>query len=61
MPCNSDYLVSTPQEREASKIIALLDELKGKPLPANYGSGHDPKVYNKTDKKALDTLKASLC
>ena len=61
MPCNSDYLSSTHNEREASKIYALLDELDGKPIK-NYGSGYDPRVYNKgLGKPFMDTLVRRLC
>lgn len=59
MPCNSDYLEANNLEIEASKIVALLDELEGKPIPDDYGSGYDDRVYNQAID--LDKLTAKLC
>ncbi|MAH32735.1 MAG: hypothetical protein CMG78_12140 [Marinobacter sp.] len=62
MPCSCDHLESTPLEKEASKLVALLDELnkKGKPK-SNFGDGYDKRVYNKITRAKADILIARLC
>jgi hypothetical protein len=46
MPCNSDYLEASPREWALGMVLAIHDELDGK--PADYGSvGYRRDVYNK--------------
>lgn len=41
MPCNSEYLNPNSRERDGSKVLALLDELRTGTLDKNlYGSGY---------------------
>lgn len=60
MPCNSDYLNPTHEEKELSQIACLLDELDGKKkIDKSHWSGHHPKVYGK--RVNGDELIAKLC
>jgi hypothetical protein len=61
MPCNSDYLDPTQTEVEASKVAALLQEIKTGELPVWFGNGHHPSVYNKATKDDLDRMVQELC
>src|SRR5688500_1174854 len=63
MACNSDYLAPHSEEIEATKIVALLDELdgKGQPNPKTYNSGLDKRVYNNANNNLLDSLTQQLC
>lgn len=63
MPCNSDYMEASSEERYFTAVVQLLDELDGKPVNgAKFGDGYDPRIYNKLSKrKDLDALVAELC
>lgn len=61
MPCNSDYLDPTKWEVEASKVLALLEEVKTGDLPEWFGRGTHHLVYNKISKEKLDEWTAELC
>lgn len=61
MPCNSDYMEPNQEERNLSKVLALLDELRGKPLdPDTFGNGFGP-GYNNSSNFNLSALTAQLC
>ena len=62
MGCNSDYMEPTSLEVNISVVYGLLDEIETGILPNNYGSGTDPRVYNKGfGKNLLDTKTEELC
>lgn len=60
MGCRNEYLKSTAAEKELSKVVALLDEVKfKKPIPKNYGDGNDPRAYGQ--EKDLHQKTEELC
>jgi hypothetical protein len=59
MGCNSDYMESTLQESNASKVFCLLDELAGKRWSAHHWDGYHPSAYNKNVN--LDEIVSRLC
>ena len=61
MGCNSDYLEPTNKEVEASKVLALLEEVKTGVLPDYFGEGTYHKVYNKDSSAILEKKVPSLC
>ena len=61
MPCNSDYLEARPSEVEASKVLALLEELETGKLPNYFGDGYYSEVYNKNEKDILSNKVPELC
>lgn len=61
MPCNSDYLEARPSEVEASKVLALLEELETGNLPEYFGDGYYSEVYNKNEKEILSEKVPELC
>ena len=61
MPCNSDYLVARPTEVEASKVLALLEELETGKLPNYFGNGYYSEVYNGNEKEILSEKVPELC
>lgn len=61
MPCRSDYLSATDAEIEASKVLALLEELNTGELPDYYGDGYYSEVYNKNSVKILEENVPKLC
>jgi hypothetical protein len=61
MGCRSDYLEPTNQEVEASKVLALLEEVKTGVLPDYFGNGAYSKVYNGQAKEILKKKVPSLC
>lgn len=52
MPCDSSHMQATGEEKTASMLIVLLDELDGQgpPNPRTYGNGYDPRTYNMGEK-----------
>jgi hypothetical protein len=63
MPCRSDYMQSTDREKELSRVYAFLDEvIVHKPLPKDFGTGYDARVYNRgLSQEHLDHQTESLC
>lgn len=64
MPCNCDYMEPSNREIDASKVYALLDEIRtGISVdPKTYGNGMDSRVYGKKiTKEDMDSLVAELC
>lgn len=64
MPCNSDYLEATWEERKFSQIACMIEELRdGKPIDSHHWSGYHPSVYSnsKTHRDALVSELCSLC
>lgn len=61
MPCNSDYLAARPSEVEASKVLALLDELETGILPEYFGDGYYSKVYDGNEEEILSIKVPELC
>lgn len=61
MPCNSDYLRARPSEVEASKVLALLEELETGKLPDYFGNGYYPDVYLNNEKEILSIKVPELC
>jgi len=61
MGCNSDYLEPTNQEVEASKVLALLEEVKTGVLPDYFGQGSYHVVYNGHAERILEISVPSLC
>lgn len=61
MPCNSDYLEARPSEVEASKVLALLEELETGKLPDYFGNGYYSEVYDKNEKEILSNKVPELC
>lgn len=59
MPCNCDHLKATDREREASRVLCLLDELDGKQWNQNSWEGYHPSIYNKSF--SVDVLTSELC
>lgn len=62
MPCNSDYMDATQHEKNLSVVYGLLDELKAKKLPKNFGNGYDSRIYSKNlSVEHLDEKTEELC
>lgn len=61
MPCISYYLDPNEREVEASKVLALLEEIKTGELPTWFGNGAHHLVYKKTSQEMLDEHTAELC
>lgn len=61
MGCTSDYQKSTIDEVNASKVLALIEELETGKLPKYYGNGYDNKVYNKNAFEILKENTIILC
>lgn len=62
MPCNASYLDPNDLEINLSKVFQLIDETLGKPLPNDYGSGLDSRVYNRgLGQQHLDAKVDELC
>lgn len=47
MPCDASYMDSNQQEKNASRVQCLLDELDGKKWTADSWDGYHPKIYCK--------------
>lgn len=54
MPCKSDYLDASSHEIEASKVLALIEEVEN--LPDYYNDGYYREVYNKNAELILPIL-----
>ena len=61
MPCNCDHLESSNLEKELSKTVALLEELKTRVFPLKFGSGYLVGVYNKASEEQLEKTTEELC
>ena len=62
MACDSSYMEPNSLEVELSKVVQLLDELDGKPLSKNYGTGYDSRVYSQNvSKEQADLWVSTLC
>ena len=61
MPCRSDYLAASNHEIEASKVLALLEEVETGNLPDYYNDGYYREVYNKNAKRILKEKVPILC
>jgi hypothetical protein len=61
MGCRSDYLEAKSTEVEASKVLALLEELETGTLPKYFGDGYYPEVYNGNENKILAENVPILC
>jgi hypothetical protein len=61
MPCRSDYLEASQAEKELSVLYALLDELETGEASEDFGSGYDPRAYNKATQSHLDEKTEELC
>jgi len=62
MPCNSDHLNATIIEKEISRVLCLLDELRGIPIDSDHWNGYHPAVYNRSISKSdADRLVQELC
>ena len=61
MGCTSDYQESTNDEVNASKVLALIEELKTGKLPKYFGDGYHKKVYNKDALSILKENTVILC
>ena len=61
MPCRSEYMEPNAREIELSKLLALRDELDGKGLSDDFGSGYGPAYNSNITQEELDHLTADLC
>lgn len=65
MPCNSDYMEANIWERQLSRVLALLEEVRtGKHVDTRSDTwrGYHPKVYNEMiQKETADGWVAKLC
>jgi len=62
MPCSSEHMKPTHKEREHSKVLSLLDELRTGVLPDTFDSGYHKKAYgNYTSDEQLNSKTAKLC
>lgn len=59
MPCNSDYMEATNQEREISRVACLIDELNGQTFNPSHWHGYHPQVY--CQPYDADLMTKSLC
>ena len=61
MPCRSDYLAASNHGIEASKVLALIEELETGILPDYYNDGYYKEVYSKNAALILQEKVPILC
>ena len=62
MPCNSDYMNPSSLEINMSRVLCIMDELKGKAIDDNRWRGYHPLAYGRDIcKDDLDKAVAKVC
>lgn len=62
MPCDSSHMDPLPRERELSKVLAFLEELRTGKLNEEHFKGYHPAAYcTSPTQKQLDDATAQLC